>query len=225
MTDAAREIQRSAYLQAMGVAQYVSRSNLPGAALSQRFARIPQEKPMPAQTTAGVTAIVESAQPTPRARTPARPTQADAASQPTLGVAIETFNVSAVQAGGWLWLEDLGDMPIANEQVQLVVAMATALVGKPVQHAVAQFGWPMHQNQQLDQGREAAAMSLGSFVERQLSDGQCSGIVLLGQSIATRLPETLACSTRVSLPGTRDMLENPLQKRIAWSALQPHAQR
>jgi len=101
--------------------------------------------------------------------------------------------------------------------------MATALAGTVVKHAVAQFGWPMHQNQQLDQSKEAAAMSLGSFVERQLADGRCHGMVLMGESVSKRLPEQLECPERMQVPATRDMLENSALKRAAWSVLQRHA--
>jgi hypothetical protein len=138
---------------------------------------------------------------------------------------ITRFRIAAIQAGGWLWLEDLGDMPLAQEQVQLIAAMATAVCaggGKPV---VAQFDWPMHNNQQLDLGPEAATVSLGSFVERQLTDGQCAGLVLLGETVGPRLPSNLNCPHRVALPGTRAMLDDPALKRRAWAGLMPHARK
>jgi hypothetical protein len=120
-------------------------------------------------------------------------------------------------------LEDLGDMPLAQEQVQLIAAMATAMAAGGNKPMVAQFDWPMHQNQQLDLGPEAAMTSFGSFVERQLSDSNCAGIVLLGTAVGRRLPGDLSCPHRLEIPGTRDMLENPRLKRQAWSSLRPHA--
>ena len=223
MSDVAREIHRQAYLGVLGVDQYVSRRALPGAAETIRY-RVESRAPAPVSDQKLVSdqpgiqrdesrGAVQSPRTAPRSDAPvSRPGTAEVAS----------FRIAAVQAGGWLWLEDLGDMPLAQEQVQLMAAMATAVAGGAAKPLVAQFDWPMHNNQQLDLGAGAAATSLGSFIERQLADGQCAGIVLLGSAVGHRLPERLSCGHRIELPGSRDMLENPGLKRQAWAGLMPH---
>ena len=225
MNDAARELRRQAYLQALGMDQYVSRRPLPGASPTRRWCinTAPQPVSVPdgpaqrreaAATVASPPAVEISTRPPAVTEPPASPPQT---------VAIERFRVAAVQAGGWLWLEDLGDMPLAQEQLQLVVAMATAMTGSAVKPVVAQFDWPMHNNQQLDLGPDAAMTSLGSFIERQLADSDCAGVVLLGAAAGRRLPSRLSCPHRLEIPGTREMLENPRLKRQAWACLMPHA--
>ncbi len=227
MHDAAREIRRQTYLQALGMDQYVSRRALPGAAETLRLrpsGAVPASKDHENATVDGPAALRSTAAEGlgQTARQPSPPTAP--AKAPGTDAVIR-FRVAAIQAGGWLWLEDLGDMPLAQEQVQLIAAMATAVCadgGKPV---VAQFDWPMHNNQQLDLGPEAATLSLGSFVERQLTDGQCAGLVLLGDTVGPRLPSSLHCPHRIALPGTRAMLESPSLKRQAWAGLMPHVRR
>ena len=94
-------------------------------------------------------------------------------------------------------------MPLASDQVQLVQAMARALAGvsKPslqssseaarpdaAQPDVQQFRWPIHTNQQLDLGEEAARAALAGFIGRRLEQQQCRGLVLLGEACRTRVP-------------------------------------
>ena len=225
MNDAARELRRQAYLQALGMDQYVSRRPLPGASPTRRWCINASPRPVSApdeparheqaaSTVAGPPTIEITRRPPAVAKPPESPRQAGA---------VERFRVAAVQAGGWLWLEDLGDMPLAQEQLQLVVAMATAMTGSAVKPVVAQFDWPMHNNQQLDLGPDAAMTSLGSFIERQLADSNSTGVVLLGAAAGRRLPSRLSCPHRLEIPGTREMLENPRLKRQAWACLMPHA--
>ena len=224
MHDAAREIRRQTYLQALGLDQYVSRRSLPGAAETRRLCiDAPQPIPTHDEPAKRGETVTSPAMP-PVVEQPARaPAMAAPPAKRPQGGAIEQFRIAAVQAGGWLWLEDLGDMPLAQEQVQLIAAMATAMAAGGNKPMVAQFDWPMHQNQQLDLGPEAAMTSFGSFVERQLSDSDCAGIVLLGIAVAGRLSADLRCAHRLEIPGTRDMLDNPRLKRQAWASLIPHA--
>ena len=86
------------------------------------------------------------------------------------------FNIAAVVANGYLWVEEIGDRPLATEQVQLVQALARALArvvdreasaagdGRP---DVAMFKWPMHNNRQLDLGEEAARSGVAAFIGRR----------------------------------------------------------
>ena len=224
------ELRRRAYLHALGIDQYVSRADLPGAAPTARLAlrqlapdanlapraggdtRMPESPVIPPARSANKTAQGVTAE-------PVRPVErATPASRP------ERFSIAAVRAGGWLWLEDIGTMPLATEQVHLVRAMATALSGVAATSEVAQFNWPMHDNAQLDQGAEAAGASLGSFILRQLEDGACVGVVLLGESTSKRLGATrLGSSPLVATRSTREMLEQPVLKRQVWQDLKSHA--
>ena len=57
-----------------------------------------------------------------------------------------------------------------------------------VEPEVAQFDWPIHTNQQLDLGEEAARASVAGFVDRRLGEHGCRGLVLLGQACVQRVP-------------------------------------
>ena len=224
MHDAAREIRRQTYLHALGLDQYVSRRSLPGAAETRRFCiDVPQSVPAHAEHTRRDETAAPPAMPPVFEKPGQAPEVAVQPARPPQPGAIEQFRIAAVQAGGWLWLEDLGEMPLAQEQVQLIAAMATAMAAGSCKPVVAQFDWPMHNNQQLDLGPEAAMTSFGSFIERQLVDSECAGVVLLGAAVARRLPTDLRCSHRLEIPGTREMLDNPRLKRGAWAGLRPHA--
>ena len=124
-------------------------------------------------------------------------------------------------------------MPLAREQVQLVQAMAQALggvqesAGDAAQPArarpeVAQFDWPIHTNQQLDLGQEAARASVAGFVGRKLEQQHCRGLVLLGEACKVRVPlEQLDCPLIISTVSTAQMLANPALKKQAWRDLLP----
>ena len=131
-------------------------------------------------------------------------------------------SIAAVIAGGWLWLEELPQVALAQEQVQLIGAMARALGLPQQQPAVAQFDWPMHTNAQFDLGPEAARSGLLGFIQRQLTDFDISTVVFLGEGCQQRLPEQLAVGQRIRTVSTRAMLGEPSLKRQAWQDLRPH---
>ena len=147
----------------------------------------------------------------------------------------------------------MGDMPLARDQVQLVQAMAYALAGVGgvegqaatgaadvgvAQPSVAQpfaaqpfaaqpdvthFRWPIHTNQQLDLGEEAARASVAGFVGRRLEQQQCRGLVLLGQACKARVPlEHLGVSS-VGTYSSAEILANPQLKLQVWRDLLPLA--
>ena len=243
-----KEMQRMAYLEALGIDSYVSRTQLPGAALTRRLAiasmratPVPQgaeppivraisttTKQQDAATRAGVSpvALINDAAPLP-------PRDVES---PPRGAAVPRFSLTAIVAGDWLWLEELMGMPLTTEQVQLVQSMAQALVlqresrietgtgaARPgaVPPAVAQFDWPIHTNRQLDLGVAAARASVAGFVGRRLEQHACHGLVLLGQSCALRLPlEELKILT-VSTASSAEILAQPALKRTVWRDLLP----
>jgi len=233
--------QRGAYLDAIGIDRYVSRFQLPGAALSRRplpvssggLAPLADDTVAPAiSVSQGQPESVSSRKPAVEMpleqRLPAREPSRQAA--PAKAELTPRFSLATIVAGNWLWVEELEGMPLAREQVQVVQAMANALQrvvrgpfpGDPTQARqvdIAQFDWPMHNNQQLDLGADAARAALASFLTRRLSqDGL--GLVLLGRAAAARVtPGELDCHY-ISLPhSSADLLARPELKKHAWSVL------
>ena len=219
------EIRRMAYLDAMGIDAYVSRAHLPGAAVTRRLIIVPaaaRVEQVQSQEVAQVPRIdIAARKPRPLPVTAPTPLQQDEVSH---------FSLIAIVTGGWLWLEEMSGMPLAREQVQLVQAMAQTLtrVDMPstarVAPEIAQFDWPIHTNQQLDLGEEAARASVAGFVGRKLEQQRCQGLVLLGQMCASRVPlEQLDCARTVITVSSAQMLQNPQLKRQAWRDLLPFA--
>ncbi len=240
------ELRRMAYLDALGIDSYVSRTQMPGAAVTRRLAIIPAI----ARAVRTATNDVPSVQvtPAPREADGARPVSdnqvgnqatpqlPEKSSQP--GPAAPRFSLVAIVAGDWLWLEELDGMPLTTQQVQLVQAMAQALVQKREPGAaiatetaaghtdatrpqVAQFDWPIHTNQQLDLGADAARASVAGFVVRRLEQHGCRGLVLLGQSCAVRVPLQEVKLLTVSTASTAQILAQPALKRTVWRDLLP----
>jgi hypothetical protein len=233
------EIRRMAYLDAMGIDAYVSRAHLPGAAVTRRLAIVPNrsaavpESSMAAPAARAVDQVPSKvAPPLPRIDTAARKPQPSpvAAATPQQQAGVSRFSLIAIVTGGWLWLEDMDGMPLAREQVQLVQAMAQTLAGVDTPSSgsagpeIAQFDWPIHTNQQLDLGEEAALASVAGFVGRKLEQQRCRGLVLLGDKCAGRVPlAQLDCARAVSTLSTAQMLQNPQLKKQAWRDLLPFA--
>ena len=55
----------------------------------------------------------------------------------------------------------------------------------PPQPQVLQFDWPMHSNQQLDQGEESARAAVAGFIGRKLEEPGCRGLVLMGRRVCS----------------------------------------
>ena len=161
-------------------------------------------------------AVGDSSLVTPPRETPARST------------GVPRFSLATIVAGKWLWVEDLAGMPLAREQVQLVQAMAGALQniagGATVATSgskpdIAQFDWPMHSNEQLDLGTEAAGAALSSFLRRRLELGDL-GLVFLGEAAAQRVPSgQLSCDQVVLRHSSTELLVQPELKKQTWSDL------
>jgi len=223
------ELRRMAYLDALGVDAYVSRRQLPGAAETRRLAvarPAPAGAPRPGSPPAQITPLPEvvtalDTRPTTREQTAQTPTT------PESGAPVPRFSLSAIVAGDWLWLEELGDMPLTMAQVQLVDAMARALhrartgtapAGKP---DTAQFDWPIHTNRQLALDEEAARAAVAGFVRRRLEQFRCTGLVLLGQTCRGRVPAAELDVPVVHTASSADILARPGLKPQVWCDLQP----
>ena len=223
------ELSRMAYLDALGIDSYVSRAQLPGAAATQRLAIV--IAPSSQQLPAGVILEPLLSQPQP-VRPAAVSAQASASSQQ--GEPVPRFSLTAIVAGDWLWLEELAG-PLTTDQVRLVQSMAQALllshaspgveVKPAVEPEVAQFDWPIHTNQQLDLGEEAARASVAGFVDRRLGEHGCRGLVLLGQACVQRVPRQQTSVVTVNTMSSAEILAQPALKRQVWRDLLPLARK
>ena len=210
--NAARELRRVRYLQAMGLPCHVARRPLPGAAPS-RYLGLRR----PAQAARALPGTPSAA------AAPAAPAPATAGPAPRRATEpVQRFSVAALVAGGYLWVEDLAALPLAREQLQLVAAIARALRHPQVDAApprVAQFDWPLHNNPQLAQDRREAAAALHSFLSRQLADADCGALLCLGAAARERLAGDDFPVPVHSLPSTRELLREPVLKGELWRQL------
>ena len=227
------ELSRMAYLDALGIDSYVSRAQLPGAAATRRLAIVTASNRQ--ELVASV--IPESlrsrtslvAEPARSAKVSAEASGASPQSEP-----VPRFSLTAIVAGDWLWLEELAG-PLTTDQVRLVQSMAQALllchqspdveVKPAVRPEVAQFDWPIHTNQQLDLGEEAARASVAGFVDRRLGEHGCRGLVLLGQACVQRVPRQQTSVVTVNTMSSAEILAQPALKRQVWRDLLPLARK
>ncbi|MEQ8264086.1 hypothetical protein [Pseudohaliea sp.] len=236
--DRNNDLDRLACLQAMGLTLYSSRRDLPGAAPSRRVltpaaftaAPSPEEAPATAPEAIRGTPTARDYTPGTLARSldapKSRPTARTEAPAPAAmtGADAVRFRLAAVVAGGALWLEELGDAPLAREQVALVHAMARACGWAVEAPRVQEFAWPMHRNPQLDQGATAAAAALQAFLARLVGEAGLGRILLLGSSARELAGRLTLPVPAASLPPTRSMLAGAAAKREAWLVLRELAQ-
>ena len=215
------EIIRAQYLQAMGMDSYVSRKQLPGAALTRRLA-IVRSAPEPVVAKSPVERGKPAQMPElDLVRNKPAPVVESSPQTRPVSEAVR-FSLVAVFAGGIAWVESLDNRPLAREQVQLIRGMARAVHGSAENPRVAQFDWPMHNNPQLDQGVEAAKAGLSAFLLRHIDEQKCRAVVTLGAASAALVPAgQLGDVNRVDTHSTIEMLENPACKRQAWNDLLP----
>lgn len=224
------ELRRLAYLDAMGVNAFVSRRQLPGAAQTRRVAlAVEVAEPRPAAPPIERVDLPDLDTPTRPARAPA----AQPRTAPNATASPERFTLATVLAGQWLWLEDIGDNPLGQEQVRLIHCIARALTvagsppapgqGLPESPApdVALFRWPIHTNDQFDLGPESAQVSLSSFVARRLQQSRCQGLVCLGSGSASRLAPGQFDVPLITIRSTVEMLSDPALKPVVWQQLAP----
>lgn len=226
------ELRRTAYLEAMGIDAYVSRRQLPGAAVTRRLALATQHPVAPLARNAppvSPSQILHEGK-TPRAA-PRAPVKTETAEVGTPGAPqVARFSLSAIVAGQWLWLEELGEVPLTVEQVQLVGAMARALLRTQATSTppavtadkpeVAQFDWPIHTNRQLALDEEAAGAAVAGFINRRLEQFGCRGLVMLGKACSGRVAAGEFGMPVVQTASTADMLGQPSLKAQVWRDLQ-----
>ena len=221
------ELRRRAYLASMGVDTYISRGQLPGAAVTRRLlvARSGPLSPVPvvaepsqsqpSKHSITATAFREAAI-TVKAQLGAP--QSEASPQATAATStIPAFSIVTVMVGGYLWVEELAGSSVSREQVQLICAMSKALVLGEGEPQVGQFDWPIHSNAQLDLGEGAARAGLCGFLQRKIDGGNCQGLVLLGAACQQKLDvNQLDFGRCVRTLSTAEMLADAKLKKQAW---------
>lgn len=244
------EVMRTAYLEAMGVDSYISRAQLPGAAASQRLAIVDSSPSTPAKVASTIQAAIappldlkqsqaELGGRVAATRAPAQDAAVAHAPPNTSASNVPRFSLAAVVVGDWLWLEALGNMPLATDQVWLIKAMTKAMnivearqnpekfaqlqvdnaPQDTVRPDIAEFKWPIHNNQQLDQSIEAARASVGGFVQRKLQQHQCRGVVLLGKACEEWVPKEQFDVPVATTVSSNAILGQPKLKQQAWKDL------
>ena len=131
------------------------------------------------------------------------------------GVATDTpLSLLLVTSGDVLWIEELEDQLLRQEQLQLITAMARAIRGASVRCAHQQFDWPPAAGSAI-----AAVGGMGDmfsgFLHRVTSDHATRHIVQLGACEVP--PDTDLPIHRV--PSSLEMLREGSLKQFAWSVL------
>lgn len=219
------EMVRRQTLEAMGIDVYVSRCDMPGAAPSVRQRFTPIEAPSAASPSistsshdvggrkaasssrAGSAIKDEGATPTPRSASP----QSEKAAEKV------KFSMLLVSAGPFLWVEQLADGLIRQDQLALINAMARALRPE-VSVRQQQFDWPMRGGTALSGDAESAKQALQGLIQRMAREVDAKRVVVMGS--CPFLPDRIAQSA-VVIPSTIAMLQNAGLKREAWQALKP----
>lgn len=219
------EMTRRQALQAMGIEVYVSRFDLPGAApaIRQRFTPVATPGPEPL---ANAASAPHASNPDQSSTAAGRASQnsEQTPSQTSAGVKPVThasdgveFSVLLASAGPFLWVEQLPDGLIRQDQLALINAMARA-ISSEVSIRQQQFDWPMRSNTALGTDMESAKQALQGFIKRTAREVNAKRVVVMGH--CPYLPDRIAQSA-VIIPATLAMLQNAALKREAWKALKP----
>ena len=216
------EMARRQALSAMGISVYSSRFDFPGAAKAQRFAVPVPEVNEPAVVSRSVEPRIE----TPSTPVPQMPqmTTSDPASRVPVsqsrasGSESVSFSMLLASAGPFLWLEELGDGLIRQDQLGLINAMARAISTPTTKLMQQQFDWPVAGNSALSGDTESAKQALHGLIQRMAREVDAKRVILMGD--CHYLPDRIVQSG-VRIPSTLAMLSEPALKRVAWEALKP----
>ena len=221
----AAEMARRQALSAMGIDVYVSRYDMPGAApaVRQRLAQVKANEDASSDSSVRE-AIANTASTSPATRV-SSVTTAERASAPSQSSGVSpaksseavTFSMLLASAGPFLWVEQLADGLLRQDQLALINAMARAL-SADVSVRQQQFDWPMRGNTALSGDTESAKQALQGLIQRMAREVDAKRVVIMGA--CPFLPERIAQSA-VVIPATMAMLQNPALKREAWQALKP----
>ena len=211
---AATEMARRKALEAMGIDVYVSRFDLPGAAPAVRQ-RVESSNPpvVPAHSSETGALAVETA--TGGNKTPAStPATSAPVREPSEAV---RFSMLLASAGPFLWIEQLSDGLIRQDQLALINAMARA-ISPQASIRQQQFDWPMRGGSAVASDAESAKQALQGLIQRMAREVNAKRVVVMGT--CPFLSDRIAQSA-VVIPSTIAMLSNASLKREAWQALKP----
>lgn len=216
------EMARRQALSAMGISVYSSRFDFPGAAKAQRFAVPVPEVNEPAVVSRSVEPRIETPS-TPVPQMPQMTTSNPASRVPVSqsrasGSESVSFSMLLASAGPFLWLEELGDGLIRQDQLGLINAMARAISTPTTKLMQQQFDWPVAGNSALSGDTESAKQALHGLIQRMAREVDAKRVILMGD--CHYLPDRIVQSG-VRIPSTMAMLSEPALKRVAWEALKP----
>ena len=214
------EMARRNALQAMGIPSLVSITDVAGAKQSVRKL-IPNQKPVADLPVAGVEET--------RPDAPRSPVSAAIPPTPDVGTQIKSqpaerkaesvqFSMVLVAAGPFLWVEQIADGLIRQDQLALVAAMARAVSGSSVSVNHQQFDWPPAGASALNSDSDSAVQALQGLIQRLARDHEAKRVIAMGP--CDYLPSRIG-DAGVRIPSTLAMLENPQLKATAWEALKP----
>ena len=222
----ATEMARRQALSAMGINVYSSRYDFPGAAKAQRFAVPAPEVNEPAVVSRLVESQIEAPS-TPPPKMPQSGSIDPAADVPVSqsrvpkslsGSESVSFSMLLASAGPFLWLEELGDGLIRQDQLALINAMARAISTPNTTLMQQQFDWPVAGNSTLSGDAESAKQASHGLIKRMAREVDAKRVILMGD--CHYLPDRIVQSG-VRIPSTLAMLSEPALKRVAWEALKP----
>jgi hypothetical protein len=222
----AAEMARRQALSAMCISVYSSRFDFPGAAKAQRFSLPVAEVNEPVVASRSAEPRNEKS----RASTPQMPQSSSSGPANSMTVshsrALESssgsepvsFSLLLASAGPFLWIEELGDGLIRQDQLALINAMARAISTPTTKPMQQQFDWPVAGNGALSSDAESAKQALHGLIQRMAREVDAKRVILMGD--CHYLPDRIVQSG-VQIPSTLSMLSEPALKRVAWEALKP----
>ena len=222
----AAEMARRQALSAMGITVYSSRFDFPGAAKAQRLAVPVAESSEPVVPSRSVELRIEnpssSAPQIPHSPSsgPASNVQVSQSKLPESSSKSKSvsFSMLLASAGPFLWLEELGDGLIRQDQLALINAMARAISTPTTKLMQQQFDWPIAGNSALSGDAESAKQALHGLIQRMAREVDAKRVILMGD--CHYLPDRIVQSG-VQIPSTLAMLSEPALKQVAWQALKP----
>ena len=144
----------------------------------------------------------------------------DGAPEPTTNSAPETttsLSLLMVVSDDLLWIEQLEDQLLRQEQLRLIAAMARAIRGAEVRCTHQQFDWPPTGQDSPAGPQHNLKEMLSGYVHRLTSDHAIGHIIQLGPCAV--LPESEMPVTQS--PSSLDLLRDAAKKPIAWEAIKP----
>jgi hypothetical protein len=165
----ATEMARRKALEAMGIDVYVSRFDLPGAAPAVRQ-KVESSSPslVPDHSSETGAPAVETAS---RHSKTAAPTPVTSAAVRERSEAVR-FSMLLASAGPFLWIEQLSDGLIRQDQLALINAMARA-ISPQASIRQQQFDWPMRGGSAVASDAESAKQALQGLIQRMAREGKC----------------------------------------------------